>query len=315
MSETVPVRRDDPGSDDQPGQSTGPAPAASPSWLARLRRLIFGSFASAEDDFRETLEEFLDDSSPLTADQFSIGASERTMLSNILKLRDMMAEDVAVPRTDIIAAEADLSFRDVLALLNDQGHSRVPVYDGSLDNVIGFIHLKDLLPFIGREDDFSLRDLLRQPLFVSPAMAVNDLLLDMRERRIHMALVVDEFGGTDGLITIEDLVEQIVGEIEDETDSDDEEPELVSVSGEWLADARLTIEDFEERFGPVLSEADREEDIDTLGGLLFMLAGRVPVRGEVLTHSESGFEFRVTDADPRRIKRLMIRPPSGWTDG
>ncbi len=181
----------------------------------------------------------------------------------------------------------------------------MPVFRGTLDDVIGMVHVKDMLEALNSGATPSLNRLLRKVLFVSPSIRVLDLLLEMRLKRTHMALVVDEYGGIDGLVTIEDLVEEIVGEIEDEHDLDDEADLVVHSDGLIEADARTPIEEFEARVGPVL-DAEEREDVDTLGGLVFFLAGRVPTRGELITHP-SGLEFEVMDADPRRIKRLRIR--------
>ncbi|MBF0562849.1 MAG: HlyC/CorC family transporter, partial [Alphaproteobacteria bacterium] len=197
----------------------------------------------------------------------------------------------------------------VIQVMARQGHSRLPVYRGTLDEVVGMIHIKDMLAAIGGDRPASLPQLLRRILFISPSVRVMDLLMEMRLSRTHMALVVDEYGGIDGLVTIEDLVEEIVGEIADEHDTDVEPEFVMRPDGTAEADARFSIENFEERFGEILSD-DEREDADTLGGLVFYIAGRVPSRGELISHA-SGIEFEVTDADPRRVKRLRVRnlPP------
>jgi CBS domain containing-hemolysin-like protein len=194
--------------------------------------------------------------------------------------------------------------------VREHGHSRLPVYGENLDDIIGVVHIKDVLPSIFEPEKFQLKRILREPVFVSPSIRLLDLLLQMRLARAHMVLVVDEFGGTDGLVTIEDLVEQIIGEIEDEHDVV-RGPHLIErPDGTLIANARTTIEDFERRVGPILTEEEREADIDTLGGLVTALADRVPARGELVTHP-SGIAFEVLDADPRRVKRLRVRnvPP------
>ena len=186
-----------------------------------------------------------------------------------------------------------------------EGHSRLPVYRDNLDDALGMVHIKDVLAWRGEAKDFGLSRILRQALFVSPSMRVLELLLEMRVKRVHLALVVDEFGGIDGLVTIEDLVEEIVGEIEDEHDVADEPELMLDADGNLDADARAPIEALEALAGSVFSEEERE-DIDTLGGLVFSLAGRVPIRGELIRHA-SGLEFEIVDADPRRVKRLRVR--------
>jgi CBS domain containing-hemolysin-like protein len=259
----------------------------------------------AEALLRDTIEEIIEERDvPLAP----IGAQERTLIANVFKLRELTAYDVMVPRADIVAVDNQVSFTGLMKIANREAHSRLPVYRESLDDVIGMVHGKDLLSYWGREQEFKLDNVMRKVLFVAPSMRVLDLLLEMRKTRLHMALVVDEYGGVDGLVTIEDLVEEIVGEIEDEHDVDDR-PRLISQpDGSFLADARLAISDFEARVGTVLTPEERESDIDTLGGLIVAQAGYLPARGEIITHS-SGYEFEVLEADPRKLKRLRVRPP------
>jgi magnesium and cobalt transporter len=228
---------------------------------------------------------------------------ERALIANVLRLRGTTADDVMVPRADIVAMRADLSLDEVFAQFRREGHSRVPVYRESLDEIMGMVHIKDVLDYVGQPEAFRLERVLRRPLLVAPQIPVLDLLLQMRQARIHLALVVDEYGGIDGLLTIEDLVETITGDIADEHDEVQGPLLTERADGTLDLDARLPIEAFEQRFGPVLTAEERGADIDTIGGLVFTLAGRVPARGEVLRHP-SGIEFRVLDADPRRIRRL-----------
>jgi CBS domain containing-hemolysin-like protein len=213
-----------------------------------------------------------------------------------------------VPRADIIAISEDFTLEQTTRLMQREGHSRYPVYRGQLDEMVGMVHIKDVFAAIGREGPFSLTGILRKPLFVVTAVPVLDLLLQMRQARMHMALVVDEYGGIDGLITIEDLVETIVGDISDEHDEDGPPHMVEKPDGTIELDARTPVEDFEALLGPVLTEDERAADIDTVGGLVFTLAGRVPAKGELVSHG-SGLEFRVLEADPRRIRRLRIRKP------
>ena len=209
-----------------------------------------------------------------------------------------------VPRADIIAIDITTPFSDVIKKFADVGHSRLPVYRETLDNVVGIIHIKDVMRCIAKNTHLHLEKLVRKVEIVAPRMLVLDLLLQMRQTHQYMALVVDEFGGIDGLLTIEDLVEEIVGEIQDEHDatlpSIEQQPD-----GTLLADARVTIEIFEQNVGSILETEEREE-VDTLAGLVFSLASRVPTQGEILRHS-SGIEFEIINADPRRIKTLLIR--------
>ncbi|MBV6634152.1 MAG: HlyC/CorC family transporter [Alphaproteobacteria bacterium] len=231
-------------------------------------------------------------------------AHERMLIQNVLALRDLSAEDCMVPRVDINAIEVDTPQSDLLKLLANKTHSRMPVYRESLDEVVGVLHIRDVLAALAAGKPLVLTDLVRNPMIVAPSMPVMDLLLEMRMKQTHLALVVDEFGGIDGLVTIEDLVEQIVGEIRDEHETD-EAPQLVEQpDGTLIVDARLDIDDFEAHVGHLLTEEERE-DIDTLGGLVFALAGEVPNRGALIPHS-SGLEFEVLECDPRRIRRLRV---------
>ncbi len=300
--------------------SRGNGQAGSGFWQW-LRGLVKGRQGEAQ--LRETLEEIIDEIKEAEGEEESgapISSDERVMLSNILKLRHLTAYDVMVPRADIIAVELNTPLEELIDLMSGAGHSRLPVYRDTLDEVVGIVHIKDVLHYMKDRKDtqgFDLVDLVRRILVVAPSMRVLDLLLEMRLSRVHMALVVDEFGGIDGLVTIEDLVEEIVGEIEDEHDVAVGPKLIERPDGSLIADARTTIEEFEERVGPVLSDEEREEDIDTLGGLLFSLAGRVPDRGELVKHPHSGISFEVLEADPRRVKRLRVRSvtqrPQGGT--
>lgn len=271
------------------------------NWLRLLRRPRNG------DSLRESLEEMIEEREE---ENDPIDPHERTLLGNILKLHEQTASDVMVQRVDIVAVELETPFDDVVRLFVEQGHSRLPVFRETLDDVVGMVHVKDMLPYVADRRPVKLSRVVRKVLFVAPSMPVLDLLLQMRLSRIHMAMVVDEFGGIDGLVTIEDLIEEIVGEIEDEHD-DADAPKLIDrADGTVIADARTRIDDFEARAGHKVLPEDADEEVDTLGGLVFTLAGRVPARGELIEHP-SGISFEVLDADPRRVKRLRVRglPP------
>ena len=267
------------------------------NWVRNLGRPKNG------EQLRDTIEELIevgarDSKTPINPD-------EGQLIRNILQLNELTAADVMVPRGDIIAIESSASLQGLIKLLAKETHSRLPVYRRSLDDVIGMVHIKDVLPFWNSRRDFKLETVKREVLFAAPSMKVLDLLTEMRSTRIHLALVVDEYGGIDGLVTIEDLVEEIVGEIEDEHDDPDDIEFTEIRGGVAVADARLRIEDFENEYGDILS-ADEREYVDTLGGLVFYLASRVPSRGELIRHG-SGIEFEILEADPRRIHRLRIR--------
>jgi magnesium and cobalt transporter len=257
---------------------------------------------NGEGSARDVLEELIEEREEA---EVPIDAEERLLMANILELKDRTIHDVMVPRADIISVECETGLSDVIDLITREGHSRLPVFREALDDAIGMVHIKDVLAWRGKDNLFALREIVRQVLFVPPSMQVLELLLEMRAKRCHMALVVDEYGGIDGLVTIEDLVEEIVGEIEDEHDRTDEPLMVDGPNNTLTADARATIDMLEDRLGTLVSDEERE-DIDTLGGLVFVLAGRVPVRGELISHP-CGLEFEILDADPRRIKKLRLR--------
>lgn len=255
-----------------------------------------------DHDLHSALREFVAEAENTDS---GVAADERVLISNILALRDMRAVDVMIPRADIIAIDSSISTQELFSLLAEKQYSRFPVYRESLDDVIGTIHIKDILACMARSQTVDIESLIRDIPIISPSMHVLDLLLEMKQTRRHMALVVDEYGGIDGLVTIGDIIAAIVGEIEDEHEANDEPQLSLAADGSILADGRADIETFETRFGKFLSDEERE-DIDTLGGLVFSIAGRVPSRGEVLSH-ESGLVFEVLEADPRRVSRLRIR--------
>ncbi|MDV7145751.1 transporter associated domain-containing protein [Tropicimonas sp. TH_r6] len=233
-------------------------------------------------------------------------------------LRHLRVEDVAIPRVEIVSVPVDIALDELIQAFRESGNTRLPVFDGTLDNPLGLVHLKDVALRHGfngcREDDFDLGLMLRPLIFAPPSMPIGVLLQKMQADRRHMALVIDEYGGVDGLVTIEDLIEQVIGEIEDEHDIEEEEFWVQERPGSYLALARAPLEEFEAEIGLKLVEAEDEEEVDTLGGLLFMEIGRVPVRGEVIPHS-SGAQFEVIDADPRRIKRLRVQLPGAVQSG
>ena len=255
-----------------------------------------------DNTLRNAIEELIEEDSGAEG---SLDAGERVLLANILKLRDRTAIDAMVPRADIVALDIDIDPGDLVARVAEEGHSRLPVYRETLDDVVGIVHIKDVLTCLALDKPLNLREILREVQIVAPSMPVLDLLLQMRQTRQHMALVVDEFGGIDGLVTIEDLVEEIVGEIEDEHDDASTATFIERPDNTLIANARISIEAFEARVGRVLEDEERE-DIDTLAGLVVFIAGRVPGRGELLRHP-SGLEFEVLDADPRRVKRIRVR--------
>jgi len=298
-------------SDSEPPGSTGqPEHERSFARLRNFLRLI--RRPRNGESLREALDEMIEE--PAADDREPLSGHERVLIGNILKVHDRTAADVMVPRVDIVALDIETTFPEVVECMVEQGHSRVPVYRETPDDVIGFIHVKDVLGPVAERREPKLAPLLRKVLFVAPSVPILDLLVQMRQARTHIAMVVDEFGGIDGLVTIEDLIEEIVGEIEDEHD-EAEGPSLVErTDGSLIADARTPIEVLEEHQGTRLRPSGDQEEVDTLGGLVSSLAGRVPERGEVIAHP-SGIEFEVLDADPRRIKRLRVRSPRGANGG
>ncbi|MTE01337.1 CBS domain-containing protein [Paracoccus sp. YIM 132242] len=234
-----------------------------------------------------------------------------TLVPGMVNLRRMRVDDVAVPKAEMIAAPETSSLDDLVALFREHGFSRLPVYDETLDSPLGMIHLKDLAlkHGFGANGEFQLRPMLRPLLYVPPSMSIGVLLQQMQQKRIHMALVIDEYGGVDGLVTIEDLIEQVIGEIEDEHDEAEGSLWVLEKPGQWLIQARASVSDVEAETGLTLTGEDEDDDIDTLGGLIFVLAGHLPAQGEVIPHA-SGAEFEVVDADPRRIKTVRLRLPA-----
>ena len=276
---------------------------------ARLAQVVRDLRGSSQ--IRESLEEVIEESERQAK---HLSGQERLMLANLLKFGDLRVSDVMVPRTDIVAVEEKTPLAELIGLFRDAQHSRLPLYRETLDDPLGMVHIKDVMGLTETMPDGQLRwretpimKLRREMLYVPAAMPVLDLLLKMQATHIHMGLVVDEYGGTDGLVTIEDLVEEIVGDIDDEHDVD-EEPKIARLAnGGFDADARVDLDDFKERTGIDFSSSLRDEDVDTLGGLIFAQLGRVPARGEIVALA-GDYEFEVLEADPRRVKRLRIRP-------
>jgi CBS domain containing-hemolysin-like protein len=311
-------------SEDEVPTTSDPLPEEEPSWLERLlARFGLGE----EPDMREVIEDALA-SGKASDDTFS--AQERAMLLNILRFGKLTVEDVMVPRADIIAVEESTTVAELMAVFREAEHSRLPVYRETLDDPRGMIHIRDLMSWIttaaekAGEASLDLAavelsstigalNITREILYVPPSMPVLDLLLRMQLSRRHLALVVDEYGGTDGLVSIEDLVEEVVGEIDDEHDVADEPLIRDDARLGLVADARTPIDALEQHLDLELVSPEQEEDIDTIGGLVFALAGRIPARGELVRHP-SGTEFEVLDADPRRIKKLRIHMPQEGKD-
>ena len=274
------------------------------SFVRRLRDLALGE--SGNGDLRETIEDLIEEAKETGP---TLGQEERALVHNALEFGELRVDDVMVPRADIRSIDACAGIHEVIGALQAAGHSRLVVYRGGLDDVLGVIHIKDLLPFWGDGASFALDQVVRPLLVVPPSMRAMDLLLEMRSKRNHAAVVVDEFGGIDGLVTVGDLLEQLVGELQDEHDLSTPPQIVANADGTWDADGRVDLEEVEEQLGTSLLDEEERDEADTLGGLIFGLVDRVPTRGDVVDHP-SGFAFEVLDADPRRIKRVRIRPPA-----
>lgn len=230
---------------------------------------------------------------------------EAEIAHNLTKLRSVTVEDIMIPRADIIAAPLSSTMDELLGVYKKSFHSRLPIFSETLDEIQGFVHIKDLLAYAQRPKKMNLKSLVRKVLFVSPSLGAMDLLFRMQTKNMHLAIVVDEYGGTDGLITIDDILKKIVGDLDDEFDTDDDDPVILKQEdGSYLADARIPIDEVETSCNVKFSKQEHEES-DTLGGLIFALIGRIPLRGEVIQH-DVGLEFQVLEVDPRRIHKILI---------
>ena len=280
-----------------------------------LKSLLFGEEESPS--LRRELEEALDDYDEDAQDEGApaaakgdLSAIERQMVRNLLHFSEHTVDDVAVPRADIVAIEERASFAELAALFAEAGHSRIPVYRETLDTIVGMVHIRDAFAILAGKSPVpdTLEPLIRQPLYVPESMGALDLLAEMRAKRTHLAIVLDEYSGTEGLLTFEDLVEEIVGDVEDEHDDAPEALLVPLEGGLWEADARAELDDVAEEIDERL--ADVEEDVDTLGGLAFVIAGRVPEAGEILDHEQSGWKLEIVSSDGRRVTRLRLHPPA-----
>jgi CBS domain containing-hemolysin-like protein len=263
-------------------------------------------FSSNKENIKDVLEDIIEDNGNSVE---SIDDGTKKIFKNIIQLNDKCIEDVMIPRADIDAVSSSIKINQLITFINKTKHSRIPVYDENLDKVIGMVHIRDLFEKINKttkvKRDIKIsKSIVRKILFSSPSMRILDLLLKMRSEQIHMSIVVDEFGGTNGLVTIEDLVEEIVGEIKDEHDF--EEIDIIKKISKktYEVSARVTVDEFEKKLGVFFESVDKE-DIDTVGGLVFNLIGKIPSRGQVIGH-KSGLEFTILDADTRKIKRLLV---------
>jgi magnesium and cobalt transporter len=301
---------------DDPLSKTGDAPPsllrkksseteAAPPLLEAIRGWLRHALGTRDASLKEMLEETIEEHEGQADER--LAPEERIMLHNVLSFSDIKVSDIMTPRTDIAAIPCDIGLGGLKDHITAQRHTRIPVYKDTLDNVQGFIHVKDLLPMLAGDTPFDIPSVMRSLLFVPPSMRIIDLLIKMRHVGSHMAIVVDEYGGTDGLVTMENLFEEIVGDIQDEHDGDEElETRITRVNDHTCeVSARIPIDKLEKELGLSLITEDKSEDFDTLGGLIFFELGRVPARNEVVRH-ESGVKFEIIEADPRRIRRVRI---------
>ena len=273
------------------------------SFISKIKSFFF---SSNKENIKDVLEDIIEDNGNSVE---SIDDGTKKIFKNIIQLNDKCIEDVMIPRADIDSVPSNIKINQLITFINKTKHSRIPVYEENLDKVIGMVHIRDLFEKINKSTkvkrDIKIsKSIIRKILFSSPSMRILDLLLKMRSEQIHMSIVVDEFGGTNGLVTIEDLVEEIVGEIKDEHDF--EEIDIIKKISKktYEVSARLAVDEFEKKLGIFFESVDKE-DIDTVGGLVFNLIGKIPSRGQVISH-KSGLEFTILDADTRKIKRLLV---------
>ena len=267
--------------------------------IKKLAKFLF--YSSEQGNLRESIQDAIEESSNDAGSNLT--SKEKTILENILTINKLKAYDIMVPRADIICASHNASFDDLIKIINAESHSRIPIYRKDLDDVLGMIHIKDLIKLTSKEmqNNFDLKSLLKEVLFIPPSMPVLNILLKMQSTKLHMALVIDEHGGTDGLVTIEDLVEEIVGEIQDEHDNE-EITEFKKINDTtFIADAKMELSEFQKKTGIIFNSVT----IDTLGGYVFSMINRVPQKGEIIK-SDPAYTFEVLDADPRKIKILKI---------
>jgi CBS domain containing-hemolysin-like protein len=267
--------------------------------IKKLAKFLF--YSSEQGNLRESIQDAIEESSNDAGSNLT--SKEKTILENILTINKLKAYDIMVPRADIICASHNASFDDLIKIINAESHSRIPIYRKDLDDVLGMIHIKDLIKLTSKEmqNNFDLKSLLKEVLFIPPSMPVLNILLKMQSTKLHMALVIDEHGGTDGLVTIEDLVEEIVGEIQDEHDNE-EITEFKKINDTtFVADAKMELSEFQKKTGIIFNSVT----IDTLGGYVFSMINRVPQKGEIIK-SDPAYTFEVLDADPRKIKILKI---------
>lgn len=256
-------------------------------------------------ELQESIEEVLEKNGNDKAK--ALDAGEKAILKNVLEFKQLHVEDVMIPRADIFAVPEDIEFEELQKKLVDKTYTRIPIYRGDLDEILGFVHIKDIARIFFRNQQFNLGEIIRKCLFVPPSMKISNLLIRMQQARVHIAIVVDEYGGTEGIISLEDIVEEIVGNIEDEHDDEADSNLIKKISDDiFEVSSRISLEELEAQSGVKLAVDDTDKSFDTLGGLVTYLVGRIPVKGEIIAYSEA-VELEVTDADARQVRRLIIK--------
>ena len=269
-----------------------------------LKKILKIFSSEDKNNLRESIQGAIEESSKNGHDNSNLSNKEKTILENILTINKLKASDIMVPRVEIISASYQSNYDDLIAIINKETHSRIPIYRKDLDDVVGMVHIKDLIKFISSnsKEQFQIKDIIKDILFVPPSMPVLNILLKMQSTKLHMALVIDEHGGTDGLVTIEDLVEEIVGEIQDEHDNEEVIDFKKIDDKTFVADAKMEVSDFIKRTNMNFNS----DKVDTLGGYVFSLINRVPHKGEIIKTEDKKYAFEIVDADPRKIKVLKI---------
>jgi CBS domain containing-hemolysin-like protein len=270
-----------------------------------LKNFVRGKVSNSNEQLQEVLEDYIEELRGSQDQDDSSVDNQKELITNVINTRDLRVSDVMVPRVDIVAIEQNAGIEDLKTLFAEQQFSRMPVFDGTLDHIVGSIHIKDILNCLLENRPCHIRDMVREAMIVHPGLPIMDLFKMMREDKKHMAMVIDEHGGIDGLVTINDVIEAIVGDIEDEFDHEQSHQLIEKPDGSVVADARMDIDDFEDKYGRFLTPEERD-DIDTLGGLAFHIAGHIPKRGDTLKHP-SGVALDILDADQSKVKRVRIR--------
>ena len=273
------------------------------SFLSFLNPFKREKQTTASESLKEAVDAYLEESGASKTEEDAV--EETLLLTNVLSLKDLDVTDIMIPRAEISAIEVSSTNKELLALLTEKQFSRIPVYKETLDEILGTIHIKDILKKLAKGDSWDIKSLIREAPIVSPSMLILDLVHLMRRERRHMVMVVDEYGGIDGLVTIGDIIEEVLGEIDDEYDTEEKAEIVKKADGSFIVDARIYLDDLEEELGRSI-QAVEDDDVDTLGGLISFLVGRLPSRGEIIDDPDVGARFEILDADPRKIKKVHL---------